>query len=57
MVKTTLEIRYKRVGGVSISLDHAIQRFFEDLGFEFAGRGFNYETGIRDIQFEKEQKD
>ena len=49
MKKKYLKVIYKEK--ININLDKRIQGFFEKLGFEWVGQGFNLETKERDISF------
>ena len=47
-----LKIIYKTDGGVNSILEEHLKKYFESIGLEETGSGFNLETNERDICFE-----
>lgn len=55
-LKGKLRIEYKILERVDNDLDRRIENFAEGLGFRWWASGFDFETGYRDICFEKKQE-
>lgn len=47
-----INVTYKNEG-IVMPIDNMIKKGMVDIGFDFVGQGYNFETQVRDIEFKR----